>query len=155
MVHRFEQLTRDLTDVLAAEPGIAVAVLCGPAAAGWVRPDSDIDLAVLFVDHLTPQAPAERRRVEIERCTGRDVDLIVLNHASTIVAHQVVKTGVLLLCPRPDRDQHFIVRLISEYADVTRTRKPIEHAVLAAEGLPADGSRSVSPRATEAPPRWL
>lgn len=39
---------RELIACLAAQPGIAAAILFGSAAAGRLRPESDLDLALLF-----------------------------------------------------------------------------------------------------------
>ena len=121
----------ELVDYLEARPEVLAAVVFGSAAAGRLRPDSDIDLALLFTEGSVPDAFAVLElRGALEHRAGRDVDLIVLNGASPILAFQAVKKGQLLACKDASMYQHYVVRLISEYADFKRIRRPIEEAVL-------------------------
>jgi len=120
-----------LTAYLEAQPEVLAAVVFGSAAAGRLRPESDLDLAVLFAGDGVPDAfAALELRAALEQRAGRDVDLIVLNRAPTILAFQAAKKGQLIFCRDPRAYQRYIVRLISEYADFKRIRRPIEEAVL-------------------------
>ena len=122
---------QELTTYLEAQPAVLAAVLFGSAAAGRLRPESDLDLALLFVDDGVPDAfAALDLRAALEQRAGRDVDLIVLNRAPTILAFQATKKGKLITCRDPRAYQRYIVRLISEYADFKRIRRPIEEAVI-------------------------
>lgn len=121
---------------LAAQQGIAAALLFGSAAAERLQPQSDIDLAVLFLHEHVPDgfAPVDMRG-DLEQIAGRDVDLVVLNGASPIIAFQAVRYGVLLIAPdRPTYDR-FAMRLVSEYADFKRIRRPIEEAMIKRRAL--------------------
>jgi predicted nucleotidyltransferase len=121
----------ELTAYLEAQPAVLAAVVFGSAAAGRLRPESDLDLALLFADDDVPDAFATLDlRAALEQRVGRDVDLIVLNHAPPILAFQVAKKGQLIVCRNPRAYQRYIVRLISECADFKRIRRPIEEAVL-------------------------
>ncbi len=116
---------------LAANPAVIAGVLFGSAAAGRLRPDSDLDLALLFAAQQVPDDLAVLdMRAALEQIIRRDVDLIVLNHASPILAFQIVKHGKLVFCRDHVAYDRFLVRLISEYADFKRIRRPIEEAVL-------------------------
>ncbi|MCG8348206.1 MAG: nucleotidyltransferase domain-containing protein [Chloroflexales bacterium] len=125
-------LQHTLADYFAARSDIAAAVLFGSAAAGRLRADSDIDLALLFDPaHLPDTEATMRLRADIEELTRRDVDLVVLNRTSTILAFQALKTGTLIFCRNRKLFEAYVVRLISEYADFKRIRRPIEEAVIA------------------------
>jgi predicted nucleotidyltransferase len=122
---------QELLAYLEAQPEILAAVVFGSAAAGRLRPESDIDLALLFAENQVPEASAALElRGTLEQRAGRDVDLIVLNHASPILAFQAAKKGQLILCKDTRAYQRYLVRLISEYADFKRIRRPIEEAII-------------------------
>jgi predicted nucleotidyltransferase len=129
-----EAIQPDLQELIAyleAQPVVLAAILFGSAAAGRLHPESDLDLALLFADDGVPDAfAALDLRAALEQRAGRDVDLIVLNRAPTILAFQAAKKGRLIVCRDPRAYQRYIVRLISEYADFKRIRRPIEEAVL-------------------------
>jgi len=73
---------QELTTYLEAQPAVLAAVLFGSAAVGRLRPESDLDLALLFADDGVPDAFAVLDlRAALEQRAGRDVDLIVLNRA--------------------------------------------------------------------------
>ena len=116
---------------LETQPALLAAVVFGSAAAGRLRADSDLDLALLFAHDAVPDAfVALDLRAELEHLAQRDVDLIVLNDAPTIIAFQAIKHGQVILC-RDRRAYHaYVVRLITDYADFKRIRRPIEEAVI-------------------------
>lgn len=113
------------------QPSVAAAILFGSAATGRMRPDSDLDLAVLFDEgHVPDPFEVFDLRETVEKIAQRDVDLVVLNNASPILAFQAAKYGTLLVCNHQRAYHLFLARLISEYADFKRVRRPIEEAVL-------------------------
>jgi predicted nucleotidyltransferase len=122
---------QELVVYLEAQPEVLAAVVFGSAAAGRLRSESDIDLALLFAEDGLPDALAALElRAALEQRVGRDVDLIILNQASPILAFQAVKKGQVIVCKDARAYQLYVVRLISEYADFKRIRRPIEEAVL-------------------------
>ncbi|MBK1630111.1 DNA polymerase subunit beta [Thiohalocapsa halophila] len=111
-----------LTDALRGEDGdLLCAYLFGSVARGEDRPDSDVDLAVLFRDD-PPRTLAGLHLDLADRLTGalggRRVDLVVLNRAPVDLVHRVLRDGVLLL----ERDRsariRFEVRARNEYFDL-------------------------------------
>lgn len=125
-----------IAEYLAANPAVVAGVLFGSGAAGRLRPDSDLDLALLFASEHEPDERAVlQMRADLETLVRRDVDLIVLNRASTILAFQVARYGTLLFCRDRVAYQHFLVRLISEYADFKIIRRPIEQALIERRAL--------------------
>lgn len=67
----------------------------GSSVANADRPDSDVDLAMLAA---RPLAAVERFDIQerLAAALRRDVDLVDLRSASTVMASQIITTGVLL-----------------------------------------------------------
>lgn len=73
-------------------PGLLAAYLFGSHATGHAGPDSDVDLAVLLpgkADVLTLWQAGET----LAQMLNRDVDLVDLRAASTVMQHQIITTG--------------------------------------------------------------
>lgn len=79
-----------------------VVWLFGSAARDELRPDSDLDLAVLL---STPATKAELLGAsgQLEAGLGRRVDLVDLDAAGPVLVHQVLGEGRLLRDRDPDR----------------------------------------------------
>jgi predicted nucleotidyltransferase len=108
--------------------GVDAAWLFGSQVRG-ARPDSDIDLAVLFRDRPDAQDLLDAR-AELEQLAGRPVDVVDLDVASPIIAHQAIKTGRLVADRVPRRRVAFLMRLPDRYEDLTLVRRTIEQAIL-------------------------
>ena len=103
------------------EQGVAAVYLFGSVARGEPRPGSDLDVAVLF------EPPPERGtfdslrldlRAELESDLGREIDLVVLNHAPPDLTHRVLRDSVLIIEPDPSSRVRFEVRARNEYWDL-------------------------------------
>lgn len=89
---------------LATQPDIVAAYLFGSVAKDRARPHSDVDIAVLLQEGLTPFERFERRlrlMHELSAFCNREVDVVVLNDASLTLQNQVLRHGKLL----SERDQ--------------------------------------------------
>jgi predicted nucleotidyltransferase len=89
-------LEQTVIGVLNAQPAIRLAILFGSLAAGKVRADSDIDLAVDGGRRLT----AEEKMTLIAglaAATGRPVDLVDLRAAGEPLLGQILKHGKRIL----------------------------------------------------------
>ncbi len=124
----------DLTPVLALLrreiPQLAGVYLFGSFAAGLARAESDIDLAIYA------GRPLERRVVvglqqQIANILNRDVDLVDLAAASTILQCQAIDEGKLIDAPQPDETALFELRVIREYQDLKARRAATEADIVA------------------------
>ena len=108
--------------------GVDAAWLFGSQARG-ARPDSDIDVAVLF---RTPPAGVDllEARAELEQLVGQPVDLVDLDASSPIIAHQAIKGGRLVTDRDTNRRIAFVARLPERYEDLMLVRKNIEQTLL-------------------------
>lgn len=123
---------RRLTAARAALQGreaVQAAYLLGSAAAGRLRTDSDVDVAIL------PSRPAglsvaERLALtaELTEILGRPVDLGVLSTANVVYAKEAVTTGRILW----ERDRittaRFAMLALSMYASLQEARREVLRA---------------------------
>jgi predicted nucleotidyltransferase len=81
-----------LTNLFAHEPSVQLALVFGSAARGALKPESDIDVAVLAHHRLSH---AEKRALieQIALSTGRAVDLIDLADVGQPLLGQIMKNA--------------------------------------------------------------
>ena len=101
----------------------------GSQARGEARPDSDLDLAVLFRRTPTPGELMEAR-AEAELLADRPVDLVDLDRASPLLAMQVLRHGRLLVDRDPHRRIRFVAAAPGRREDVLLIRRPVERRLL-------------------------
>jgi uncharacterized protein len=108
----------------------AVAVyLFGSVARGDVRPESDVDVGVLFAAEppTTLDAPQFVLEGDLGQVLGCPVQVVALNRAPADLVHRVLRDGRLVL----DRDRaariRFEVRSRNEYFDLAPIRRLYRH----------------------------
>jgi predicted nucleotidyltransferase len=90
---------RLVSETLQQNDKVSAAWVFGSVATGKDRPDSDIDIAVLFIEGLDKQIRFDMRltiAAELAGLTGRDVDVIDMQAAPLLLQHQVRRFGYLL-----------------------------------------------------------
>lgn len=102
-------------------PEVVFAYLFGSQAKGTAGPISDVDLAI-FIDPLcTPQTGAfgyqSDLSVELQSLLEKEVDLIILNDASTMLKYQVLRDGSLIYCRSEKERQRFHEQTVAQYLD--------------------------------------
>jgi predicted nucleotidyltransferase len=102
---------------LAADPRVKLIFLFGSAAVPDRKiPVRDVDLAILmeppleFWDFLNFRA----RAVE---AAGGEIDLVPLNKAGVVLAHEIAETGICLHSDPPERVDEFVGQAIMRYLD--------------------------------------
>lgn len=106
---------------------VCLAYLFGSQAEGQARPYSDVDIAVL----LRPEVPQKRwteRQIELlgelmSLLRRNDVDLVLLNQATPLLAYQVVKYGKVIYEDGSLSATDFAARTLSLYADTAHLRR--------------------------------
>ena len=109
-------------------PTVRLAYLFGSAAAGRLRPDSDVDVAVLL------SAPAPPRFLDgltddLSLALHRPADLVDLSTAPPLLAHEVISRGRCVLFRDSSERADFETRVICRFADTAHLRR-IQHAAL-------------------------
>lgn len=117
---------------LSGQCNVAAAYLLGSAAEGRLRPDSDVDIAVL---PLSPKSLQLSERLtlaaELSRLAGREVDLGVLTTRNLVYAKEAVTRGRRIF----DRDHSttatFEMYALSMYASLQEARREVLRAYAA------------------------
>jgi predicted nucleotidyltransferase len=111
-------LPRDrIAAALSAGPPLRLALLFGSIARGTSHAGSDLDVAILPVDpELSLAAELDLQRA-LSTASGRPVDLVRLDRASSLVRWQVARDGQVLFQAGPFEAARFIARAASEYLD--------------------------------------
>jgi predicted nucleotidyltransferase len=99
---------------------IAAVYLFGSQARGNPRPDSDIDLGLLYVEPPAGTLLAQPFLLESElsAALGRPVQCVVMNHAPPDLVHRILRDQQLLLDRAPSLRVRFEVAARNRYFDV-------------------------------------
>lgn len=114
-----------LPDIKNALPSLAGVYVFGSFATGAARADSDVDLAVLCARPIDPAALLALRQVLAAKLR-REVDLIDLGAASTILQMQVMSGGRVLSAPNEKALGMFELRVLRDYHDLKLRRAGYE-----------------------------
>ena len=105
-------------------PNIQAVYLFGSAVRHDVHSNSDIDLAV-FHKQAVDKLQLWKLAQELAVIAGKDVDLIDLNNASTVMQMQVVSQGKRLMCRDTVACEIFEDFVFSDYARLNEERAGI------------------------------
>ena len=121
-----ETIQRVLIPYFQTRPDIQVGYLFGSVVSGRMRPDSDVDIAVLVSDRVMSRDPLKFR---LKLMTGLmkvlnrdDVDLVLLNQAPPLLAHRILSKGKLIFERSASHRVAFQVRAVNRYLDTQPMR---------------------------------
>lgn len=122
-----KELLGALRPIFRRHSEISIAYLFGSLAQDPGRPARDIDLAILLARPLyglrrlryqsTLIAELKLPLRDHPRLGNLPIDLVILNGADPLLAHQVIKKGVLLFSRRKVLDRNFRVQTMTRYFD--------------------------------------
>lgn len=125
-----------LQQLVSGRTEIAAIYLFGSQVTARARPDSDTDVAVLVRPSMWPQVISNdhrwRRRLVVELMDALQtdsIDLVVLNEASPLLVHRVLRDGRMLGCSDPVSRIRFQIAAVAEYLDTL----PLREAYLASQ----------------------
>lgn len=102
---------------LSTEKGLELAIIYGSVAAGKMRSDSDLDLAVLFEQPLNvDQKMALAARLELELL--RSVDLVDLSAISGTLLKQILCKGRVLIQKDDGKFAELLRKMVYNQADM-------------------------------------
>jgi predicted nucleotidyltransferase len=116
--------------VLRLLPSVEALYVFGSFARGTAGADSDLDLAVLESTPLAPLRRLEAQR-ELSVLLDRDVDLVDLGTAGSVLRSEVVNGGMALFQRDPMRILDFEARVLGEYADLLDATRALRDDVRA------------------------
>ena len=102
---------------LCSGPPVRLAILFGSTARGTQRIDSDIDIGIVPEDPELSLNEELTLQTELSRVSGRQVDLVRLDRASTLLRWQVVRYGRALVEAEPFAAARFTADAVAEYLD--------------------------------------
>ncbi len=103
--------------------------LFGSEAEGRARPDSDVDLAFLSERALDPVVVFDVAQ-DLATALHRDVDLVDLSRASTVLRAQVIGRGRVLHSGDARRVGEFEMYALSDYARLNEERARVMESFL-------------------------
>jgi len=110
-------LVTRLQAVLHEGPPLGLAILFGSASAGLTRRDSDVDIAILSSARMLDDATERSLNRQLALAARAEVDLVRIEHASTLLKWRIATTGMPLLEASPGEFARFRARAASEYID--------------------------------------
>ncbi len=126
---RNSRIVKSLEMSLNEKREILLTFLFGSFASKRIHPLSDIDIGILF--RTVPDIYAINDLTEeLSSLLQRDVDLVVLNHASPVLKMQVLKNGILIYVSDRRHFHQFFVDTVNQYDDLKRIRKNCEDSIL-------------------------
>jgi len=126
-----KEILEALRKIFKSEEKISVAYLFGSHAKKLNTPVSDIDIAVLLSE--TPKNLFEYYLYlvnKLSRIVGDDLDLIILNTASPLLKHQIIKYGKIIYTRNEKERIMFESRAESEYLDFSRALKRYDECLI-------------------------
>lgn len=107
-------------------PGLIAIYLHGSAVKNGLRPDSDLDLALLFEHDKVPDAKTIFIvKPEIEEVACKVVDLGILTTENPVFAKEVIISGKRLFCDDIFACEQFEMYIFSFYGKLNDERKQI------------------------------
>lgn len=121
-VSRLEEIEAALTPVLAGCPSVMAAWLFGSVATGDDGPLSDVDIAVLGG---VAWSFDERAKLvaDLGGAIGRSCDVVVVEHASPVLAMAIVDTGRRFVCRDADAADAWEDGALRRYLDTANLRR--------------------------------
>jgi predicted nucleotidyltransferase len=94
-------------------PDVKVVYLFGSSASGQAHADSDIDIAILPTTKLSPISRWEIQQLMADQL-DRDVDLVDLLSASTVMQKEIISKGICLYSINSELEK-FEMQVMSMY----------------------------------------
>lgn len=119
-----EEIRNTLEGPLAGDAGVRFALLFGSVVTDDPTRARDVDVAVSFAE---PRSLLELGRLEgvLEQALGREVDVVDLDQASTLLRWEVARDAQVIHCRERDALVDFRARAALDYFDLEpyRTRQ--------------------------------
>jgi len=107
-------------DALLADERVSAAILFGSAAKGVARASSDLDVA-LIARSAQKAAEIDAQYLDLvgrlTSAAGRDVHLVLLDHAEPVLGRQAFLGARVLFDRDPSRTADVLERILVEYFD--------------------------------------
>jgi predicted nucleotidyltransferase len=114
------ELSRLIREKLASDPNVAAVYLFGSQARGRARPDSDVDLGILYrtAPEETLLSQPFALQADLADALRKAVDIVVMNTAPVDLVHRILRDGQILFEADKSRRIAFEVRARNQYFDL-------------------------------------
>lgn len=103
-----------LKNFLDDDPNIIFAIIFGSGARGNQKKGRDLDMGIYFKQPLKGMVLLKLINT-LSELAGKEVDIVVLNKASTFLRHQVMKNRIVLTIKDSTIYRKFREKTISDY----------------------------------------
>lgn len=110
-------ITEKLKKYFIARDEIKAAYIFGSYAKGMASNMSDVDIALLYDEKFLMKIYLLDIMNQLSSLLGKDTDVVILNHATSLVSHQVRKHGELILDRDPSFRKQFEIKQRKFYED--------------------------------------
>jgi len=111
---------------MASREEVLAAYLFGSSASGRLRPDSDVDIAVLVDERCFQEDLFDYRlrlSADLRDCLKRpDVEVVILNEVPPVLAHNVISKGKLIFERSRAARIFFQIRALNLFLDTQPMR---------------------------------
>jgi predicted nucleotidyltransferase len=118
----FDEIQAAIAECLVKDKSVQAGYVFGSVVTGRTRAGSDVDVAVLVTDDFPPSRRFAKRlklMADVGAALRRsDVDLVILNEASPLLAHRVLSKGKLVFERSGSARVRFQVMTAQRYADM-------------------------------------
>ncbi|KNF08311.1 putative nucleotidyltransferase [Gottschalkia purinilytica] len=108
---------------LAEKYNIVLIYVFGSYAKGTNNHNSDLDIAILTKEKYDSFIKLEILGELIDIFKRDDIDLVILNKATSVMKHQVIKYGKLVYMKNENIKVEFESKVLSEYMDMEYFRR--------------------------------
>jgi len=128
-----EEKIRMVFRALGDESQVAAVYLLGSAAAGSLRSDSDVDIAIMLADGKGISLDTRMQLIsDLTLALGRDVDLGIIDSKNLVYASEAILKGKRILTLDQDYVAMTETRLLGCYLQFRQDRHVVEEAYRAA-----------------------
>jgi hypothetical protein len=124
----------EVLEELFSEHGVVLAYLFGSQAEGKAGPLSDVDIAVLLGPEIERETWADVQvdlmNALMDLLDRSDLDLVILNRATPVMAQRVAQHGRVLFEAIPGTRARFQIAALRRYVDTEHLRRIQNRAFL-------------------------
>ncbi len=106
-------------EILIKQDSITFAYVFGSHAKGTERPNSDVDIAIYLKKPMDAYECLDLK-MQLTEALNLEVDLVVLNHATPLVKHQIHKNHLLLFGRDRGVETRYKIKTLFEYDDMKK-----------------------------------
>ena len=130
---RIREMEDKICALCSREPSIDAAYIFGSQAKGSLRPESDLDVALLLNEDRRSEFSLLSFISNLERAYGRRVDVVILNHAGEVLKYEVRRSGRVIFERDPVNRKRFEISGRKRYEDFLYLHRRYAQGVLYGE----------------------